>query len=119
MTKFVPSSRIFARGLRASVVLTWALVQGSLAGAAPSPVGPVRVVAVDANRVADLVLLGGGFETGLREGMICRISRGSLEVAEVQLVGLRAHAGAALILGLAPGQTVQPGDLASVKVSKT
>jgi hypothetical protein len=69
--------------------------------------------------VADLVLLGGGFEAGLREGMICRVTRGPAVIAEIQLVGLRAQAGAALILDLAPGQSIQPGDLASVKVSKT
>jgi hypothetical protein len=76
------------------------------------------VVAVQATRVADLVLLGAGFEAGLRQGMVCRISRGAAEIAEVVLVDLRPRAGAALILQLAPGQSIRPGDVATVKTLK-
>jgi hypothetical protein len=47
--------------------------------------------------------------------MVCRISRDRTPVAEVVLVGLRRSCSAALILELAPGQSIHPGDLATVK----
>jgi hypothetical protein len=112
---FLPCRR-FRRGLAAALL---SLVMGQWSLVMADPEGAATVVAVRSTRVADFVLLGGGFESGLREGMICRITRGPVVIAEVQLVGLRPHAGAALILGLVPGQSIQPGDLASVKVTKT
>jgi hypothetical protein len=120
MTKFVPIPSIRFRRLRsglAAAVLALGIGHWTLVLAAPE--GSAPVVAVRSARVADLVLLGGGFEAGLREGMVCRVTRGATVIAEIELVGLRARAGAALILNLTPGQSIQPGDLASVKVSKT
>ncbi len=76
------------------------------------------VVTVQATRVADVVLLGAGFEAGLRQGMVCRITRGNQTIGEIQLVELRNRAGAALILRLEPGQSIHVGDLATVKVLK-
>ncbi len=76
------------------------------------------VVTVQATRVADVVLLGAGFEAGLRQGMVCRITRGNADIAEVVLVDLRPRAGAALILQLAPGQSIRAGDIATVKTLK-
>ena len=70
-------------------------------------------------RVADLVLLGGGFDAGLRQGMVCRVTRGATEIAEVLLVELRPTCSAALILNLAPKQSIHAGDLARIKVLKT
>jgi hypothetical protein len=81
--------------------------------------GRAEVVAVQATRVADLVLLGHGFEAGLRQGMICRVSRGGSEVAEVQLVDLRPTCASALIIAQTPGQSIRVGDVASVKILKT
>ena len=76
------------------------------------------VVAVQATRVADIVLLGAGFEAGLRQGMVCRITRGKADIAEVVLVDLRPRVGAALILQLVPGQSIRSGDIATVKTLK-
>ncbi len=76
------------------------------------------VVAVQTTRVADIVLLGAGFTAGLRQGMVCRITRGDVDVAEVVLVDLRLRSGAALILQLAPGQSIRTGDVATVKTLK-
>ena len=76
------------------------------------------VVAVHATRVADIVLLGAGFEAGLRQGMVCRITRGNSDIAEVLLVDLRPRAGAALILQVTPGQSIRSGDIATVKTLK-
>ena len=76
------------------------------------------VVAVQATRVADLVLLGAGFSAGLRQGMVFSVVRGGVEIAEVVLVELRPRAAAALILNLAPGQSIRAGDTATVKTLK-
>lgn len=76
------------------------------------------VVSVRVTRVADIVLLGAGFTAGLRQGMVCRITRGDMDVAEVVLVDLRLRSGAALILQLAPGQSIRTGDVATVKTLK-
>lgn len=76
------------------------------------------VVAVQATRVADVVLLGAGFEAGLRQGMVLNVTRAGVGIAEVVLVDLRPRAGAALILQLVPGQSIQAGDTATVKTLK-
>lgn len=85
---------------------------GVLAGAA-------EVVAVQPTRVADLVLLDRGFDAGLRQGMVCRVARGTAEIAEVLLVELRPAASAALILSVTPRQSIRPGDIAFIKILKT
>ena len=77
------------------------------------------VVAIQPTRVADLVLLRGGFDVGLRQGMICRVTRGSSEIAEVILVDLRSGHSAALIVNVAPKQSIRAGDTASIKILKT
>lgn len=83
--------------------------------AAPS----AAVVAVEPTRIADLVMLNAGFNAGLRQGMVCRITRGTTDVAEVLLVDLRPTCSAALILRLVPKQSIRAGDLAAIKVLKT
>ena len=77
------------------------------------------VAAVQSTRVADLVMLDRGFNAGLRQGMVCRISRGATEVAEVLLVELRPTCSAALILSVAPKQSIRAGDVAAIKILKT
>ena len=94
-----------------ATTLSAALVDTRSVEAAP-------VVSVRATRVADIVLLGAGFTSGLRQGMVCRITRGNADVAEVVLVDLRLRSGAALILQLAPGQSIRTGDVATVKTLK-
>lgn len=76
------------------------------------------VVAVQPTRVADVVLLGAGFDAGLRQGMVFNVSRNGARVAEIVLVELRPRACAALILQLVPGQSIQAGDIATVKTLK-
>jgi hypothetical protein len=94
-------------------------ITGVAHGAGTLSVAPAAVVGVRTTRVADLVLLGAGFDAGLRQGMVCRITRGNADIAEVLLVELRDHASAALILTLTPTQSVRAGDLATVKTFKT
>ncbi len=96
-----------------------AAAPSAVSGATVRSVGSAEVVAVHPTRVADLVLLGHGFDAGLREGMVCRISRADATIAEVILVELRATCAAALILDLAPGQSIRAGDVASVKILKS
>ena len=81
--------------------------------------GSAEVVAVQPMRVADLVILGHGFDAGLRQGMVCRVTRGGAEVAEIILVDLRPSCASALIVAQAAGQSIRAGDLASVKILKT
>jgi hypothetical protein len=84
-----------------------------------SGVVAATVVAVQPARAADVVLLGGGFASGLRQGMLCRVTRGATEVAEILLVDLRPASSAALIVSVAPRQSIRAGDLATVKVLKS
>jgi hypothetical protein len=118
MTNFNPVQRVCCP-FRAAAMLA-ALVIGHWTFVIPaSAATPVAVLAVQPTRVADLVLLNGGFDAGLREGMICRVTRGTVEIAEVQLVEIRRHSSAALILSLAAKQAIRAGDGARIKILKT
>lgn len=100
----------------ASVLALAALpISGRAAAVAPA----ASVVAVKPSRVADLVMLGRGFDAGLRQGMVCRVSRGVLEIAEILVVDLRRTCSAALILSVTPGQAIRTGDVAAIKVFKS
>ena len=105
--------RVFQSSLLALVALA------PFSGRAAVASGSAAVVAIQPTRVADLVLLNGGFDAGLRPGMVCRVTRGTTEIAEVLLVELRPSCSAALILNLAPKQSLRAGDTASIKVLKT
>ncbi len=104
--------RLFQSGLFTIVVLAPFQARAAVV------TGSVGVVEVQSTRVADLVFLGRGLDAGLRQGMICRVARGSVDVAEVLLVESRLRSSAALIVSLAPGQSIQTGDVASVKILK-
>ena len=118
MTNFAPVSSAF-RSLRAAAVLAlvishWSLVIPPIA-AAPA----LAVAEVHPTRIADLVMLNGGFDAGLRQGMVCRVTRGSADVAEILLVEVRPTCSAALITSLASTQSIHAGDTAAVKILKT
>jgi hypothetical protein len=113
MTKHSPV-HLATRSLKAAVLLCAVVCSSSFAVAAPA----AAVVAVESTRVADLVLLRGGFDAGLRQGMVCRVTRGATEIAEVLLVDLRPAHSAALILSVAPKQSIRAGDVASIKILK-
>ena len=105
------------RVLQSSLLALVALAPFSARAAVAS--GSASVVAVQPTRVADLILLRGGFDAGLRQGMVCRVTRGGTEIAEVLLVELRPGCSTALIVNLAPQQSIHAGDVASIKVLKT
>ena len=86
---------------------------------AASAAGSLEVVAVQPSRVADLVLLGNGFNAGLRQGMVCRVTRGTADIAEILLVEVRPTCSAALILSVASQQSIHAGDAAAIKILKT
>jgi len=81
--------------------------------------GSAGVVAVQPTPTADLVLLNRGFDAGLRQGMVCRVTRAGSEIAEVLLVEIRPSSSAALITSVAPSHSIRPGDVASIKVLKS
>ena len=60
----------------------------------------------------------GGFDAGLRQGMVCRVTRGTTEIGEILLVELRPGHSAALILSVVSNQSIRAGDVASVKTLK-
>jgi hypothetical protein len=105
--------RLFQSSFLALAALTPFAVRAAIAS------GSSEVVAVHSARLADIVLLGHGHDAGLRQGMICRVTRGGSDVAEIILVDLRPNCGSALIVSLSPGQSIRKGDMASVKILKT
>lgn len=109
------------RRIAAFLVIACAAPPASQAAAlvATRTVQTAPVVAVQSTRVADVVLLGAGFEAGLRQGMVLSIIRAGAPVAELVLVDLRPRAAAGLILQLSPGQSIRAGDAATVKTLKT
>jgi hypothetical protein len=78
-------------------------------------VGEARIERVAHLAVADLVLLDVGFEAGLRQGMVCTVNRDGAVIGELLVVDLRPRAASALILDLASGESLQPGDSVAVK----
>jgi hypothetical protein len=110
-----PVIRSRNRGVLAVVGACIVFLVSSVVHAAPA----ATVVAIQPTRVADLVLLRGGFDAGLRQGMICRVTRGNSEIAEVILVDLCPSHSAALIVNVAPKQSIRAGDYASIKILKT
>lgn len=64
---------------------------------------------------ADVVILAGGLEQGLRRGMVCRVNRGPSEVGELIIIESRRDRSAGLILELVEDSTIQAGDIARIK----
>ena len=98
------------------LALAGVCVGGWSASGAPQT---ARVLEVASGRVADLVVLGGGFRSGLRVGMVARVTREGAPVGELVIVDLRESAASALIVSLSPERVVRQGDITSVKVFKS
>ncbi|MEM9227698.1 MAG: hypothetical protein AAGA45_06990 [Verrucomicrobiota bacterium] len=79
------------------------------------PSGRTSVFGVAQTQVTDVVLLNSGLDEGFRLGMVCRVQRGDLSVADLILVDVRADRAAALILKLEPDQAIRSGDAVSIK----
>jgi hypothetical protein len=64
---------------------------------------------------ADVVILDGGLEQGIRLGMVCRVTRGLQSVGELIIIESRSDQSAGLILELVDDSTIQAGDIARIK----
>ena len=110
------TTQCLARSLQVALLAAVVCGRPVLAvAAAPS----AFVVGVQSTPVADLVMFNAGFDAGLRQGMLCRILRGQVEVAEVLIVDLRPSCSAALITNVAARQTVRAGDSVQIKTVKS
>lgn len=104
-------SRLLCLGLA-----SFGAVQASAATiAVERSVGTAQISRVASLSSADLVVLDAGFEAGLREGMVCTVTRAGESLGELLLVDLRPRAATALILDLASGRSLQSGDTVAVK----
>lgn len=77
-----------------------------------------EVSVVDSNLAADLVILDGGLEQGLRLGMVCRVERGVKSIGELIIIESGSNCSAALILNLADNLTIQSGDSVRINTLK-
>lgn len=68
---------------------------------------------------ADLVVLDGGLEQGLRRGMVCTVSRGFQFKGEIIIIESRSDRSAGLILELVEDATITAGDIARIKTIQT
>ena len=64
---------------------------------------------------ADVVILDGGLEQGIRLGMVCRVTRGLQSVGELIIIESCSDQSAGLILELVKDSTIQAGDIARIK----
>ena len=115
-------------GAQNSIRLTCALLFGVLASASfacakvPDFVSEsiyssnrANVLIVDPNLAADLVILNGGLEQGLRLGMVCLVERGVQTVGELIIIESTSNCSAALILDLTDELTIRSGDSVRIK----
>jgi hypothetical protein len=78
-------------------------------------IGEARIVGIEATSAADLVVLDAGFEAGLRQSMVCQVSRSGESLGKLLLVDLRSNSSTALILNLNAGRSLQRGDVVTVQ----
>ena len=64
---------------------------------------------------ADVVLIDGGLDQGIRLGMVCRVTRGLTSIGELIIIESRSDRSAGLILELVEDSTIQAGDIARIK----
>jgi hypothetical protein len=73
------------------------------------------VAAIVPTLAADVVVLDGGLEQGIRLGMVCRVSRGLEEIGELIIIKSKSDRSAGLILELTDDSFIQAGDIARIK----
>lgn len=64
---------------------------------------------------ADVVILDGGLEQGIRLGMVCRVTRGFAEIGELIIIESNSDRSAGLILELSEDTFIKKGDIARIK----
>ena len=70
-----------------------------------------KVSVIESNYMADLVILDGGLEQGLRLGMVCLVERSAQLIGELTT----KNCSAALILNLTENLIIQSGDNVRIK----
>ncbi len=98
------------------------LLLAPLGAAEPAPgpavaTGAVDVAAVLPGEAADLVVLAGGHAQGIRPGMVCGVTRAGRAVARLIVAESRETRAVALVLDLAPGEALRPGDRAEARAN--
>jgi hypothetical protein len=100
------------------VVLAAGAVRGDMPGfvqeSLHSP-NTASVAEIIPSHAADVVILNGGLEQGIRLGMVCRVNRGTVEVGELIIIESRSNRSAGLILDLTENNFIQAGDIARIK----
>jgi len=74
-----------------------------------------EVSSINQNLSADVVILNGGLEQGLRRGMVCTAERNIKTIGELIIIESNSNCAAALILDLETNTTIQPGDTVRIK----
>ena len=74
-----------------------------------------EIASVESTLAADIVIIDGGIEQGLRLGMVCKVSRGLKSVGELIIIESQGDRAAGLILKLVDDSIIQAGDIARVK----
>ena len=132
LTGHKPAGRIFpSAGIRA-VLASAGLLGGMTPGAVaadetpafqrpafvhtvPGEVRPARVHEIQSTEVTDLVMIAAGHREGYRPGMVCRVTRDGVPVAEILMVEVRERVSAAIIVGIFSENIIEPGDAVRVK----
>ncbi len=79
--------------------------------------GRAAVLSVVAGRTADLLVLEGGYERGLRPGSVCTVSRAGAPLGAVVVAESSRSRAVALVLELAPAVSIAVGDVVSVRAN--
>ena len=74
-----------------------------------------KVSVIESNYMADLVILDGGLEQGLRLGMVCLVERSAQLIGELTIIESTKNCSAALILNLTENLIIQSGDNVRIK----
>ena len=116
--QFLQTVRTLAGTLLLGAMLSGAAVHGEVpAFVKESLYSPnaAPVAEVMPTLAADVVILDGGLEQGIRRGMVCRVSRGLRSIGELVIIESRSDRAAGLILELVDDSTIQAGDIARIK----
>ena len=100
------------------VVLASAVVRADVPGFVKESLyspNAAAVAEIVSSPSADIVILAGGLEQGLRLGMVCRVVRGFKEIGEIIIIESGSDRSAALILEFSENFFIQAGNIARIK----
>lgn len=103
-------------GLQFAVLPVWAGVPDFINGSIYSS-NKAKVSTIEPTLAADLVILEGGLDHGLRLGMACLLERGVESIGELIIIEAKSNCSAALITELKDGFVIQPGDNVRIKTT--